>query len=89
MSGIPDSDLTLYVSVHGACDGLMMTVLFGVVTLVAPPGSSHSVLWSVTNLAIGVGQIAGLPAAGRAKLYMVSSMHMHDRWRVCPLRQRA
>ena len=51
--------------VHGACDGVLMTVLFGVVTILIPSPEAHGPLWALTNLAVGVGQVTGLPIAGK------------------------
>ena len=52
-------------SVHGAVDGFLMTVLFSVVRHVTVDNSQCGIMWSLTNLAVGLGQLTGLPVAGK------------------------
>ncbi len=56
--------ITRSTSVHGAVDGFLMTVLFSVVSHVSLDAAHKKVMWSLTNLAIGLGQLTGLPVAG-------------------------
>ena len=50
---------------HGAVDGFLMTVLFSVVRHVTVDNSQCGIMWSLTNLAVGLGQLTGLPVAGK------------------------
>ena len=50
-----------------------MTVLFSVVRHVAVDATHYRLLWSQTNLAVGLGQITGLPIAGKHTMSYLAS----------------
>ena len=60
---------TIYIYIifpaQGATDGLMLTVLYGVVSILTDNKQQKRILWSATNFVVGFGQIAGLPIAGK------------------------
>ena len=62
---------------HGAVDGFLMTVLFSVVRHVSTDNSQSATIWSITNLAVGLGQLTGLPIAGKiySNLFCAQLIH--------------
>ncbi|XP_046379676.2 monocarboxylate transporter 10-like [Haliotis rufescens] len=67
--------IAVYCAVHGATDGITMTLLFSATSLLAPSGTVKNYIWAATFFVNGLGQILGIPLAGyiydRTKSYNI------------------
>ena len=67
--------LLFSLAAHGAVDGFKMTVLFSVVRHVSKDSSQCTTLWSLTNLAVGMGQLTDFLLLYEIKLFKNLQVH--------------